>query len=516
MTTLTLMNKKDIQTILSSQLFNAEFYLTSYPDVKNSGIDPIIHYVLFGCHENKNPNDTFNTQTYKNLFQSTFEKDENPFAHYLRHNENLYFFEKGLLQNNSHEVLLNCLNKIKKYPYFNPEYYQAANPNIKFEGISATRHALLYGIGEGRTVLSPRHIAQHLGWECKQQLTYTPAKPSGKAVLPESVGVFYHSEGNIFIQELAGILCNYIKRSKINVQLMTEKTPVSERPELCIFCAPHEFFFLSGSEHWKNEDILTSSIMFNTEQPHTLWFTRGLIYCLMSAGVIDICHQNMASFKNTGLNVFHFDPLPVVKKTTLTQTEKKHPFFRVLSEETKNSSSPLCPLEERPLDISFFGNTSGNRERFFSHNTEFFTEYSCFLYYRKTDGPLTHSDKYSVPANFPRYIAERSKIALNIHRDDFGFFEWHRLVQQNMASGAVVVTEECFPHPLYKNGTHYLSESARHIPNLIEWLLNTDDGMTEAARIQKNCFRVFANKSLALSKLNDIRSYLASVWSTVQ
>lgn len=33
--------------------FDREFYLKAYPDVKASGIDPVTHYYLYGCHENR-------------------------------------------------------------------------------------------------------------------------------------------------------------------------------------------------------------------------------------------------------------------------------------------------------------------------------------------------------------------------------------------------------------------------------------------------------------------------------
>ncbi|MFT9399568.1 hypothetical protein [Acetobacter sp.] len=514
MTTLTSWNIKDIRTILESGQFNTEFYTTTYPETQATGLDPIIHYVLFGCYEQKNPNELFNTEIYKNLLNAVIQKEENPFAHYLRNNKNTYFFEKGLLQSYSHKILTQCYNKFENYTFFSPDYYRKINPALTFSGISPTRHALLYGIGEGRDVLCPYNIAQYFGRECKKPTTYTPNTTSIVGNLPQTVGVFYHSAGNCFIHELAELLQDYLKKAGLSAQLMTEKTPLSDKPDLCIFCAPHEFFFLEGCEHWKQEHILEQAIMFNTEQPQTLWFTRGLIYCLMSAGVIDICVQNLQAFADIGLTVFHFDPIPTIQKARLKPADKKHPFFRVLPDAAQSGSTPLKPIAERAIDVSFFGNSSANREKFFARQAAFFSDYACFLYYRKADGPLTTQGQYDILARLPRYVAENSKILLNVHRDDNHFFEWHRIVSQGMASGAVVVTEECFPHPLYKVGEHYMVESSRHIPNLIEWLLNTSDGEKESRRIQKNAFRIFANTSLRQVKNHDLLCYISSVWTT--
>ncbi|MFT8336593.1 MAG: hypothetical protein ABF628_10495, partial [Acetobacter orientalis] len=180
------------------------------------------------------------------------------------------------------------------------------------------------------------------------------------------------------------------------------------------------------------------------------------------------------------------------------------------------AAPPTTPLAKRVFDISFFGNISYKREKFFAKHASFFAAYNCFLYYRKTDGPLTTQGRYAILAHLPRYIAEHSKIFLNIHRDDNHFFEWHRMVLQGMAAGAVVVSEECFPHPLYKAGTHYLIESTRHMPNLIEWLLDTPEGQQEAERVRQNCFKFFSNKTLIRSKKQDLASYISSVWEKQQ
>lgn len=85
-----------------------------------------------------------------------------------------------------------------------------------------------------------------------------------------------------------------------------------------------------------------------------------------------------------------------------------------------------------------------------------------------------------------------------------------------MASGTIVVTEECFPHPLYKEGEHFLAETPRHMPNLIEWLIQTEDGQKEAARIQQNIFDLLQDEKIFNSKNIDLKNYISAVWSTVK
>jgi len=57
------------------------------------------------------------------------------------------------------------------------------------------------------------------------------------------------------------------------------------------------------------------------------------------------------------------------------------------------------------------------------------------------------------------------------------YFEWHRIVRQGIQSGAVVVTDDCLPHPLYKPGVHFIETNARRIPDAIEWALNDPEGI---------------------------------------
>jgi hypothetical protein len=55
-----------------------------------------------------------------------------------------------------------------------------------------------------------------------------------------------------------------------------------------------------------------------------------------------------------------------------------------------------------------------------------------------------------------------------------------------MASGSVVVSDPCLPHPQLKPGEHYFEEEPRQIPNLIDWLLGDKEGQREARRVRGN------------------------------
>ncbi|EFN8840338.1 hypothetical protein D6914_23805, partial [Escherichia coli] len=72
-----------IQLIRESIYFDSDWYLSQNPDVKNSGIDPARHYLLFGGFENRNPSTKFSNEIYFELHPDVKEKGINPLEHYI-------------------------------------------------------------------------------------------------------------------------------------------------------------------------------------------------------------------------------------------------------------------------------------------------------------------------------------------------------------------------------------------------------------------------------------------------
>lgn len=76
------MNRDEFETcaaIARSGLFDAEYYLSAYPDVKASGMDPILHYARFGEKEQRKPFKGFHADY---LAHEAMEK-KSPFLRYI-------------------------------------------------------------------------------------------------------------------------------------------------------------------------------------------------------------------------------------------------------------------------------------------------------------------------------------------------------------------------------------------------------------------------------------------------
>lgn len=78
-------NIKWVRIIEKSGLFDTDFYLLSYPDVRHLDVNPVKHYVKFGAYEGRNPSAHFDTNHYRSSHVEIEESKLNPLVHYILH-----------------------------------------------------------------------------------------------------------------------------------------------------------------------------------------------------------------------------------------------------------------------------------------------------------------------------------------------------------------------------------------------------------------------------------------------
>ena len=76
---------KEYITIYKSHLFDEKWYLKQYPEVEQSGIDSIEHYLTIGWEKGYNPSKKFNTKWYLIKYRDVREAKVNPLSHYILH-----------------------------------------------------------------------------------------------------------------------------------------------------------------------------------------------------------------------------------------------------------------------------------------------------------------------------------------------------------------------------------------------------------------------------------------------
>jgi hypothetical protein len=294
------------------------------------------------------------------------------------------------------------------------------------------------------------------------------------------------------MREIAEDVAAGLRAAGAAVEMLDETAPIDRRPPFCVFVAPHEFFFLGRGVEWVRDDVVANAVVLNTEQPQTRWFGRGLPFLLAARGVIELCPQSAALFAGADLPGLLVSPAPDL--APLTGNDRQHPLFRVLPETARAPASAQTPFAARPLDLAFFGTESRHREEWFSRHAGALAEFESVIHYRREDrGPIRPGSADGALTRLAQHVSGHAKIVLNLHRDAFGYLEWHRIVRQGFASGAVVVSEPCLPHPLLAPDVHYYEASSRQIPGLLAWLIRSDDGQQAAARVQANARTLLAD-----------------------
>jgi hypothetical protein len=79
-----------VKTIRDSRLFDEEYYLGKYPDIRANNIDPLVHYSLQGYREGRNPSIFFDSDAYYSMNADVKSANVNPLYHYIvaGHKEN--------------------------------------------------------------------------------------------------------------------------------------------------------------------------------------------------------------------------------------------------------------------------------------------------------------------------------------------------------------------------------------------------------------------------------------------
>jgi SAM-dependent methyltransferase len=417
-----------------------------------------------------------------------------------------------------HATLEKAVARLRRFGLFDAPNYLARNEDVAKAGFDPYRHFLQAGALEDRGRTDSEELARVMG-----SLTLmgsvarsAPQSPDDFSALPglvdriPHIGIYVSSFGNLFMEEIASDLAHDLRSVGLQVDVLDETSSIDNRPPVILFVAPHEFFTLGAGPSWVREDVLSRAFMFGTEQVQTKWFNLALPFVLMSRGVLDICAQTAMIFAQAGMPALHVLPGCRLRPSGLTEQDRTHPLFRILPAAAKLEPEPKREFAARPLDFNFFGNGSPRRNRFFSRNAAFFSEYEAFLYCRNAErGPLLGRGQENALTRLAAHVSGHSKITLNIHRDDLGFFEWHRMVRLGMCAGSVVVSDPCLPHPDFIAGQHYFQEQARHIPDLLEWLLKTPEGGREAEKIRSNVDDLITNAFDTRRTMTQLLGFLA-------
>lgn len=387
---------------------------------------------------------------------------------------------------------------------FDREAYARLNPDAAKSGMEPLHHFVRVGIHGGRSFTSQQTIARL--WrgvlaspEYAAMLEEAAAPPRAPAN-PERfrIGIYVSSLGNFFMREIAEILEIGLREAGANVDLLDENT--RERNDLThrIVVAPHEFFMLGEGRRWATDAFLARVSVLSTEQIQTSWFARSLPFILRAKSVFEMNLQSAAILKKAGLSAAPLQPgysagyAPFMAQRTVSDTG----VFAGCSPEVRSYDVTRPDFAGRPLDVVFLGQHSPRREGLLAGYAATFANLNTFIYYSKAPAILTPERNPMASPEVTAALYQRAKILINLHRDDYAYFEWWRLMQAFWQK-TVVVTEPCFPHPLFKAGEHFFEEAPRHIAHLAAWLARTPEGQEKAEEVRMRAFETLTAQASA-------------------
>ncbi len=117
-----------MKVISTSGLFFENWYAHHHTDIMICDMEPLVHYILYGAGENRNPNPFFNAAWYRGEHYLTMQ-NQNPLVYYI---------EQGIKQNHI------------PIPNFSAELYFAQNPDLNPDEVTPYTHFITEGFHEKR------------------------------------------------------------------------------------------------------------------------------------------------------------------------------------------------------------------------------------------------------------------------------------------------------------------------------------------------------------------------------
>ncbi len=155
-----------ILAVSRSGLFDPKWYLASYSDVADSGIDPVRHYIDFGASEGRDPSPLFHTTHYQMRNPDVESSGFNPLVHYILYGEiegrnpnplfdvAWYYSRHSNLFERRESALLHYLEEgsfegADPNPLFNSRWYLQTYAEVSSSGMNPLAHYLLQGASRG-------------------------------------------------------------------------------------------------------------------------------------------------------------------------------------------------------------------------------------------------------------------------------------------------------------------------------------------------------------------------------
>ncbi|GJD31119.1 hypothetical protein PMNALOAF_2372 [Methylobacterium adhaesivum] len=138
----------DYALVARSGLFDEAYYLRSNPDVAESGLDPIVHYLTSGFREGREPAAFFDGKTYAQRYPDVGTAGQAPLVHWMRVGK--AEGRRAPIRDAAATTAGTDYDLVARSGLFDPAYYLRANPEVAAAGLDPISHYLQTGHASGR------------------------------------------------------------------------------------------------------------------------------------------------------------------------------------------------------------------------------------------------------------------------------------------------------------------------------------------------------------------------------
>jgi len=305
--------------------------------------------------------------------------------------------------------------------------------------------------------VKPHPLSQIEGSLLRERLQSFKGEPGSTQGDIRAVDLFVASKSNLFIREIADLLCAGFRAAGCEAQLLIDQIPAekTEEGKIQIVVTPHEFFnlFLRDKLPWEKMQRLTNHLfLLGTEQPESEWFDSNLVVAPHARAMLDIHLSGVAAYRARGLPCFH---LPLGYHRLLEQSD-------------------VPAKSKRDLDICVLAAMTDRREEFIAANADFFAARNCHIRFVPIAFAKTEETRSYLPILQRNALLQRAKILLNVHYSDLRYFEWHRALIA-MANRCCLISETCEGFEPLVPGKHFVMAKADDLTACCEYYLEHED-----------------------------------------
>jgi GT2 family glycosyltransferase len=269
----------------------------------------------------------------------------------------------------------------------------------------------------------------------------------------KTVHLFVTSKSNLFIVEIAQLVCAGFRDAGFTAELFVDRIPEEQTPDdtIQIVVTPHEFYNLFLTPQFSESELQRRTrhlYLLGTEQPESDWFHSNMVIAPYARAMLDINPLGVEGYRARGLRCAHL-PLGY------------HPLL---------AATRIVPATEREIDICLLASLTERREKFLAAHADFFADRNCHLRLVPIGFAKTETTKSYLSVDERNALLQRSKILLNVHYSELRYFEWHRMLI-GLANGCCIITETCEGYAPLVPGKHFVMVEPGNVVRACEYYL---------------------------------------------